>query len=849
MKYRLQHIFLTAPAPSAWLVLALCLALTACGLEEPVDTPSTSGGYIEFVARPTGFNNQTVATKSQANDFENKIENCFFLVFDATTGDRVGFHTLNSPSWNSETPHIKLDTRGLKKVTACFLINVPSDFASGIIGTTKPADAPEADNNKYLNTAVLSGITYGSGTNFGIPDIDLDGAGPNDAVPCIPMFGVTPNSVDISTTSISTAIGIPIERLFAKVTFNLSMDLKDTGTLAINTNTYFELISYQILNLPKMAQLMEPATTNTAYETNWQEEKAYEKQSVNNAGNTPIYNKGALGYDDQKSYTFSLYVPEYYLTPYTSEEFEKAHKDDEKFDSYAYDTQECKPLMYDKDNKTAIYVKLKGLYKPVNGGNIGLEYDLYLGENKSNSFTLKRNKHYTNNVVITGVNDRDLDCRVTVTEGGDMIDVYGEVANCYAVSSTGDFRFKAYKGAYKYDQLATAPKCSAGTTVEIIAQDNNGVTFVNPEGSSNPFTVTDDPHTEGLKVISFKVSEISSDCNMVIALKNGETTEWTWHLWFIKGLSLGNMGFFELGTQDMPDNKGKMMDMNLGVTRSLTGDWIGGAATGFYYKYGHRAPYFEDKLKGNGKKYHGGDVGTASTWNVSGKAASDPCPPGYRVPTSSVWTNQGSHSTVPDAYKYASLSTTNIIYYPYSRYIKSDYSLLSAPTVTLDKSAGDYTYSVPNITDYSEVTVKYSRYSFTLQFPISKTVSDVTFAVNTTASFGELWASNGLISYGSASASLLSGNTSVKLYKLTTTRVKSVTAKGIKWDGWTPKLDYDINEYESSYQYNTGLSDEVAVLMLTDYLVRGGTVSSAGLISSTSIPNDSRGVQVRCIKE
>lgn len=820
MKNRLLHIFFHA--------LAALFCLCSCGLEDPTNTPQNSDGYVEFVARPTKLDKTLVTTKA-GDDIENNIYNAFILLFDEH-GNRI---MKQDVKLLDSYPSISIPAdKGLSTITACFLINVPPSFAQDITGLENPN--PGVNDNKYINTAVLSDIVYSETVPFGVPLIDHDGDGATEPIACLPMFGM--DSFDIHGTTRQCQISV--KRLFAKASFNLSMDLSDTGTLGVNRNTYFELLSYQLLNIPRKAVLVEPAPTETSYETNWHgQENAYRAQQVSNTNNTPIYNAEAFGYDNQKSYTFEMYLPEYYISPLPST-------------TENYGDQKYKPEMYDSENKTAICVRLKGTYKPVSGGNIGLEYDLYLGENEATSFTIKRNKHYINNITITGVNNRDLDCRVNITEGGDLTDVYGEVANCYAISSTGIIDFKAYKGAYKYAQYATAPKCS-GTTVRIIAQDVDGVTLQHPEdpNNQNPFLVKDDKDVEGLKVISFNVTDISADCNMVIALMNGETVEWTWHLWFIKGLSLGNMGFFELGTQDMPNNKGKMMDMNLGVTRAVTGDWIGGAATGFYYKYGHRAPFFEDKLYENGKKYHGGDVGSTLTWDTSGKAASDPCPPGYKVPLSTTWTNQGSHSTLPDAYRYASLSATNTIYYPYSGYINQDYTTASDPVVSIDKDADEYTYSVPNLTEYSQVKVTYRGYSFTLEFPVSKTVSDVTFSVSTTASFGEFWASNGLISYGHARASLLSGNTSVKQYKLTTTKVKSVTAKGLKWEGWIPKLDYEINEYEDSYQYNTGLSDAVLALMLTDYLVRGGTVSSSGLITSDSIPNDSRGVQVRCIKE
>ena len=115
-------------------------------------------------------------------------------------------------------------------------------------------------------------------------------------------------------------------------------------------NTYFELLSYQLLNLPTKARLVEPSESNTSYETNWHgQTNAYVPQTVSNTNNTPVYNAGALGYDNQKSYTFEMYLPEYYILPLPST-------------TENYGDQKYKPVMYDSENRTAICVKLKGTY-------------------------------------------------------------------------------------------------------------------------------------------------------------------------------------------------------------------------------------------------------------------------------------------------------------------------------------------------------------------------------------------------------------------------------------------------------------------------------------------------------
>ena len=306
MKNRLLHILLAS--------LALCFALQSCGLEEIHNTQNgAESGVVEFVARPTKLDKSLVTTK--ANEaIENDIHNAFILIFDES-----GRKIMQQDVKTLDTyPSISIAVdKGLSTVTACFLINVPPSFANGITGLTNPS--PGTNDNNYISTAVLSDITYSTTAPFGVPMIDHDGdgavEGATEPKACLPMFGM--DSFDIHRANKTCQIAV--KRLFAKASFNLSMDLSDNGTLGVNTNTYFELMSYQLLNLPRKARLVEPSTTATTYETNWHgQENAYVAQHIQNAGKAPIYNADALGYDTQKSYSFDLYLPEYYLLPLPS---------------------------------------------------------------------------------------------------------------------------------------------------------------------------------------------------------------------------------------------------------------------------------------------------------------------------------------------------------------------------------------------------------------------------------------------------------------------------------------------------------------------------------------------------
>ena len=627
--------------------LLLLSSISSCSLKEAY-TPVNTEGTVEFVPRLTNYNDVNVTTKADAD--ETAVYNSYLLLFN---GDELISSTEDISS-EGRAYSQKISTKvlgSLSSVTACYIANVPKTFVDNI----KTASD--------LNTAVLD-LEYPE-NSIGIPLLDHDNDDKTPSVLAIPMFG----KQDITNLSAGAKPQINVTRLFAKVTLKIKMDLKDIGTLGRQRNTFFQLNSLKLFNLPEKVCLCAPDNETTdfnSYETIWDSEKDYKEQSTQITNQQKIYNQAALLAGISKEYLFDCYVPEYFLLP-LSQSTSGLNKDQ-------YGTQEYKPDLC--NGKKAVYIKLIGDFDPAEGEPIGMEYDIYLGENSTTSFTLQRNKHYTNHVTITGIDkaSAEVDNRVTITTDKDLINIYGEVANCYAISNTGEYTIKAYKGAYKYSQLKDAPKC-IGTNVKIIAQDKAGVTFANSE---TPFVVSEE---DGIKTIRFNVTQISADCNIVIAMMKDEAIEWSWHLWFIKNLNFANQGFFELGTQDMPNSdKDKMVDRNLGVIRAVDGQWIGGTATGFYYKYGQHVPYLD--IDGD-RKYSpcgGGKIDDSKpTWNTVGKSATDPCPPGYKVPSKNIFDATNGLLKANDPITNSFIYSSGI-YYPYSGFIDASNTITEGDT-------------------------------------------------------------------------------------------------------------------------------------------------------------------------
>ena len=649
MKNIYRFLFALAPSKLHIFALFFCLVISSCGLEEPYNS-SDESDVIEFVARPLGYNNQMVETKSAANDFEKEIHNCFFLLFDNATGARINTpeNLVGSDVTTLPTQLVKLDKVNAKSVTACFIANVPSDFVSNIIGLTRPDNVSdtEANNQKYLNSAVLSGITYGTGNNFGKPYIDLDGAtGSNNPVACIPMLGTQ----EIILSSANNIIQVALKRLFAKVTVDLKLDmnLSDWNNV-IQTYTYLQVNYYELRNMPNRVRLIE-STEQSAWVTDPNLDAFVTSEISSGTINKQIYNQSS-NTSNNKSCIFEFYAPEYYLnrkSDWTNDEKSKPNN---------------KPA-----NAKAIYLFLDTTYSQYSLTTTNLQYEIYLGGDQVSDFSLARNVNYINTLTVKGIDKSDVDHRVSTTVINNPVAKGNESANCYIISTTGDYYFPAYKGAYK--DLKKAVLCNnPKAKLEQIANDNiSNIVLQNLN------------YDKDKNIVSFNISKIA-DGNVVIALVDDKGTdvttddeiEWSWHLWCHPIEDYDILGWGQMDTQVYP-NGAIMMDRNLGASPNSVQSITPGIVTGLYYRYGCKEPFIENS-------YRGGGTNGTNTWNPSNdsnlsdntKSVVDPCPPGYSVPSSSVFSSNVSkrHEITYTAFSFwnnnSSIDIVDDIYFPYS---------------------------------------------------------------------------------------------------------------------------------------------------------------------------------------
>lgn len=623
-------------------IIIVSSAIYSCSLKEQYE-PVSDGGAVEFVARILNFNNVDVATKA-SSEIETDIYTAYLLLFDKATGDRIHFTpvTANDGSFSQTITDPSL---WRSSVTACFIANVPHSFAEGIEGIKKPDGAPESDNNKYLDSAVLP-ITYENG----VPVLNHD----NKSVECIPMIGTK----DVDNLTNGHILEVPVTRLFAKVTVKLTLNVDvDWNMGELWDPTIFKLNSCSVNNIPKFVGLIAPSE---GMDSPWSSGDFPREEYNPNIGQNgvTINNKSNNSY-----YTLSFYVPEYYLQPLSKEEYtSNGYAED------TYNTERYKPKMYDTA-KCPVHLELQGTYEPTSGNKVSLKYLVYLGEDEKSNFTLKRNKHYTNQLTITGVrysmtDEVYIDHRVEIDPELSLDDITGETANCYLICDEGTYYFPAVKGAYKKSDIKETDYCGEGRVV-ILAKDNADIGIENY--SFNPKD----------KTIVFDVTKVVNGNAVIALLDERNQIQWSWHLWMNTGFELfgSELTEFELNIHDVSDEY-KLIDMNLGAKSGIITLLNPNDPIGAYYRSGLRQPYFYNVLPDDpnlavdtpGYGYHGG-LNDKTTWSGDTKSSTDPCPPGYRVPSTDAWAEFSSSNMYNDAtlggFLFYRSGLTNI-YYPYS---------------------------------------------------------------------------------------------------------------------------------------------------------------------------------------
>ena len=640
MKYFLKYITIT---------IAVFISIS-CIKEEMNSSDIAHSDYVEFIARPTSMtchdvaSGQTKAFAEDLTDIEKRIENAFFLLF-APDGSLVDeYDKLNVENNVIPTPEKKKLEVSNSNLTACFIANVPESFVEDIDHVDDLTNVP-----LQLTYAPRSETGY-----IGIPMMDVKGTPtkPGDDVKCFPMIGIYSGKL----TKDNTTIQIPLKRLFAKVQVDLSMDMYENGldpilkALGLPTgglsNTYFNLKELTVTNLPRKVILapLEASNQESPWATTDTEDNVDDfflsPQTVEVM--QEVWDIRSVEGGVNTSFSFTCYVPEYALIPTESN-----------------NNQANKAALYNKDTQHPVHISLSGLFRRYDNTNAEVTYNIFLGENNSDSFSLFRNNFYKNNVVLDGSGHLNFGADNRVQKHPlNLVEVYGESSNCYIITVDGDYVIDTYAGAFS-NIAANTPKVTG--TPEAWSDGNNTVSCKLDEEDPTKIIVSISPKS-GASAIA--------EGNAVISIPGG----WSWHLWIVPASDNDQLFNAFLGT---------LQEQTYEVTNAVALNRNLGAASptdaGAYYKWGAKEPFFNGAYKGV--------VTTPSTWAGDGKQTTDPCPPGYKVPSTPIWMSYsdweettasqlgGVLSLLGSDYFTYGLSLSEYIRYPYSYYILSNNTL------------------------------------------------------------------------------------------------------------------------------------------------------------------------------
>lgn len=644
MKNLIKYIIIIASA----LMLASCsfddMNLTDAGKEECVE-------YVAKLANYSGYNVTTRPTKAvpsrtEPTELETRIVSAYFMVF-GSDNERISIKQVAVQD-NQIVPEKLSHNFSNGPLTICYLVNVRESYADSLDNLTKFSNPAFAYKMSYADPTIEGNI-------IGTPVLN--------GTQCFPMLGMITQTyenglltgVDLNEGKyVST---IPLRRLFAKIFVQVSWETQiNTDNLLADQG--FKLKNYSISNLPKYV-LMAEIEENS--ESDWVSDDSYFSNPITISQSSET---GLLS-----SIEFTLYSPEYVLLPEATE----VNKHIDKSDA---EKQKFKPTLFDTD-KNPVYLTIDGIVSSTDFVDVPLIYTIYLGENAFENFSVKRNIQYNNIITITGTGDAILgnDHRVEALYHN-LADPnntnHDTPANCYIIGRPGRYLIPTYKGA---------------TTEVMLGDIDISKTVIHSDGKNSITNLEFIPDYADRNWIMFDVNmsiannAISSlpkieDGNTVMEFKKTDgTTVWSWHLWFTSGGTLGS----EWGaiSKETYSTKADMMTHNIGSAES--------GSNGMYYLWGDKDPYFTPSGKSSG--YYGNTP--AGSWAGTKKSVTDPCPPGYKVPSNAVWLGNSAWKATTagadgaQAYSgsgfFYDLNDPNVIY-PFSSYMNGNTKVTHSPS-------------------------------------------------------------------------------------------------------------------------------------------------------------------------
>ena len=444
------------------LFIGVILSFTSCTMtdvDQIAPTPSGKGG-LHIIGAAAEFNNHHVGTRAEEAYSDSYISEMTMFVFDANKNLVQGFDAEQKPVSSAIN---------IPQSNPTFLIEAKKYNGTGIISSMGASLNIKYFNNKDANLSSCSiyivanaydqikHLINGDESDGEIKKLD----DLNDAVLKIgntltmpakqdgtvigfPMIGhaVTPDE-QIATFDLrynanadtgNAVANIPLIKLYSKVYF--AMQINSNQIVKDGPTPKFTIDRAEVYNVPTKVR-MGAYTEDYVQQLgdNYQFNSGTDPFVISDFSNKTIYHTNSkeieIGNESSNLIEFCFYMPEHKVTPNNLNPYPSNLPDSLK--------QYYKPKLVGAGNepnglavgaKKATFVRIHGSYTDHNGRIKGVSYDVYLGQNNSDDFEVRRNQQLINRLIITGLtNHKDayfggnvdnisIDHRVTMTDRG-----------------------------------------------------------------------------------------------------------------------------------------------------------------------------------------------------------------------------------------------------------------------------------------------------------------------------------------------------------------------------------------------------------------------------------------------
>ena len=450
------------------------ILLSSC-INDEVDyigyQPSSKGG-IHIVGAVEDYDIKSVGTRADDGDIaDSYISEMTMFIFKSNGALIQGYTDVNCTQGNECTSAINIQ-RG----NPTFLIDTEEGILADLSGTSDTSvvyydnDASDLgacdiyivanawhqlilkddEGDRYIDNiktlADLEAFVYNVDTTLAMPMIDeAHHRG-------FPMIGKQQGGsfklnkgADNEGNAVAT---IPLKKLYSKVRFTMQIN---ADQVVAGQTPKFTISKVEVFNVPKKARLgrkldkdgkpVYGTTSDDDYVTEMGVNGTYTPSDYYYFTDTTFvidkFNKKTISHSTSLTtddiIEFGFYMPEHKVTPNAIQLPSSMTPDErEKYAQYYKPTGVGAVRNGDGTTtlaKIATFVRIHGSYTDHNGQILGVSYDIYLGQNNSDDFTIKRNQLLNNKLIITGLtNHKDaypdaegnisIDHRVEVSDRG-----------------------------------------------------------------------------------------------------------------------------------------------------------------------------------------------------------------------------------------------------------------------------------------------------------------------------------------------------------------------------------------------------------------------------------------------